>query len=191
MTSNHRRQLALHATRAVALGGALTMVGGCASRSAAEPEAASGDSELRTQRPILVVDSAGSGTTAPNTGDEAPTPESPVVGDVVRAEGNLVPDALPDDLRAATPVPLPTSQPSALPTSQPSAAELAAGGDGSGDAEVACSKENDGVCPDACDRNTDADCCSQVDHGQAPCFFDPNGGCVCAVFGPFAPPSFA
>jgi len=59
------------------------------------------------------------------------------------------------------------------------------------DASVGCSTVEDGVCPDQCTQHTDYDCCMQSGGGPTWCVFSPEGGCGCAVEGPFAPPSLA
>lgn len=57
--------------------------------------------------------------------------------------------------------------------------------------ETPCKEFEDNVCDPSCTRDNDFDCCLD---GALPgefCSFDASFGCLCAIEGPFAPPSLA
>lgn len=162
--SSKSRASALRAARAVAIGGAVAAIGSCGGRQ----------DDVETDAP------AGG----------APVDEGSPTGGEPAAEGS-------GERRVVRPVDGTVGEVEAFPIggAPPRAVELdaearAGSGEGSGDA-TSCSKSPDELCPDGCDRESDADRCAEGSQGRGIwCFYDPTAGCVCAIEGPFAPPSF-
>lgn len=167
------RRRALHAARAVTLGGIASLpLASCTARGAVEDDDRS-DEHVQSAQEALQAQEGSSAPPGDGEGSGAPRPTG-ITATPVGAD---------DGVRELPTLSAADQDGSGIVLT--GLEELGGSGDG-----VACSKERDGVCPSECNRDDDADCCENPENGPRYCNFHPDYGCACAVEGPFAPPSF-